>query len=52
MGFGSLSYMTGAFDDREWMKVYKEAYKNVQTGGWIEHVGSFSSHQQAIVTSY
>lgn len=37
--------MTGAFDERGWMKVYEEAYKNLQPVGWIDDVSFFSSAQ-------
>ena len=33
-----LRYMLGSFSDQVWRRVYREAYKNLAPGGWIEHV--------------
>ena len=33
-----LRLLVGAFEDRQWHGVYKQAYENLVPGGWIEHV--------------
>lgn len=33
-----LRFMMGSFTQDQWKKVYREAYKNLEPGGWIEQV--------------
>ena len=33
-----IRYMLGAFTDEQWRLLYKQAYKNLAPGGWIEQL--------------
>lgn len=33
-----MRFMTGSFTDDQWREVYRNAYKNLKPGGWLEHV--------------
>ena len=35
--FVHLRFLVGCFTDGEWADVYKEAYRALKPGGWIEH---------------
>lgn len=33
-----IRYLLGSFNDRDWERVYAEAFKNLNPGGWIEQL--------------
>lgn len=46
-----LRLMTGAFSDEQWRLLYKQAYKHLAPGGWIEQIEPSISYVGSAATA-